>query len=1004
MTDLLQSNAAELLQLLEGLIVAPAVSNEDQKTATEWRSLITDVLATLERHDYKIVFVGKVGVGKSSLISVLTELVIGAPPRDRSSLHDVSVLPVAAGRTTGFEIWIRESADEPASIGLELEPLDDEDIRRELRIFAESEWRRRRDHHRRVDDDAGSPAIETDRILRGMAGYAEKDSIDPTTKRRRWVRPLDEAVGRFSSLEEFSAHIVSRVNLDGRTQRSWTCRDMEELKDLLARINRGEEPTASLPERVTLIVPRLLPDLDDALRAVVVDTRGLDGQFDARADLRHLIRDPRALPILCSSFADAPDESMRALLRSAQADPSLKDSLARALLVLVDRDDASQVTGADGDRGSGQDLKIDECNTTLHNAGLSAVSRDQIVAVDLFKDGRERLCEAIRGRIQEHREATTSQLEQHLADARNFVDNHLDGPRKQLCTQVDRRLEAAAATQRLRGTPLQDPLQGALAAIRATRYASVVYASCRRNGSYIRLNVYAAVDAAATRAATEWLAPLNNAITTELERFKADPGFVLVNDHIRLREQQFQAAHTAAIRTYAAEVSAEVKRALDKDAIWSTCSAEWGEGTGFKDRVLSHLEGWSRRQQSITIHEKTDFATKIPFAELEQPDAPRFTLSVRNLRALSDVRWTPSPVSLLIGANGVGKTTLLDVLRLLRRAYEAGLAAAVSEVFHGSNNLRSRSAREDEPIEIGLSLGDYDWTIALIPREGTVEQVTHERLFDNERKREIFVRDSLGSFLYQGERLEATSQLGLRVLAEERRVPDPAVRGIASLISRISVFRDPDLWSLRENGSRASDNLELAMRGTNALAVLRRWADDRGQRHRFDFVLKGLHDAFPGVVKDIDFVQAGNTVTARIYRPDSDVPGPLADEANGVLQLLILLCDLASAEDGSLLAIDEPENGLHPYAVKAFLRRVHRWSRQHRVTVLLATHSLVLLDQFNGLPTQVYVLKGTTLDGPRLLSLAEYPDPEDPSPERLDGFKLGDLYEQGELGSNEDDA
>lgn len=745
-------------------------------------------------------------------------------------------------------------------------------------------------------------------------------------------------------------------------------------------------------------MPQLLRELADGMRLVVVDTRGLDGQFESRADLQQLIRDPRSIPILCSSFPDAPDDSTRAVLRSAQSDPSLAESLGRALLVLIDRDDASQVDGANSDRSSGQDLKIDECNTTLHNSGLSVVSRGQIVAFDLFQDDRERFLKAIGERLTAFRRSAAETLEQHLADAHNFLENHPNGPRKQLCAQVDRRLSDAATAQRLRGAPLRDPLQGALEAIRATRYASVVYASCRRNGTYLRLNIYAAIDAAAARAATEWLDSLKNALTRELEKLKADPSFELVNDHIRLREQQFTAAHAIAIRSYAAGVSAETKKALEKDPVWLTCSTEWGDGPGFRDRVLANLEGWSRRQQSITAHERTDFAEKIPFAELDRPpEVPRFTLNVRNLRVLNDVRWTPSPVSLLIGANGAGKTTLLDVLRLLRRAYDAGLAAAVTEVFRGSNNLRSWNAREGERIEIGLTLGDYVWTIALVPREGTVEQVTHERLTD--RDREVFVRDSLGSFVYQGERLEATAQLGLRVLAEERRVPDPAVRGVAALLNRISVYRDPDLWSLRENGSRASDNLELFMRGTNALAVLRRWADDRTQHHRYKFVLGGLRDAFPGAVEAIDFIQAGNTVTARIYRPGSEAPGLLADEANGILQLLVLLCDVASAEDGSLVAVDEPENGLHPYAARVFLRRANRWSRQHRVTVLLATHSLVLLDEFNGQPQQVYVLKGRNWDGQRLMSLAELPDPE-----RLEGFKLGDLYEQGELGSNEDDA
>jgi hypothetical protein len=69
------------------------------------------------------------------------------------------------------------------------------------------------------------------------------------------------------------------------------------------------------------------------------------------------------------------------------------------------------------------------------------------------------------------------------------------------------------------------------------------------------------------------------------------------------------------------------------------------------------------------------------------------------------------------------------------------------------------------------------------------------------------------------------------------------------------------------------------------------------------------------------------------------------------------------------------------------------------VTVLLATHSTVLLDELSAHPEQVYVMKVSATGEPpptRLDKLCE--------PEWLAGFKLGDLYEQGEIGSNEDKA
>jgi predicted ATPase len=117
-----------------------------------------------------------------------------------------------------------------------------------------------------------------------------------------------------------------------------------------------------------------------------------------------------------------------------------------------------------------------------------------------------------------------------------------------------------------------------------------------------------------------------------------------------------------------------------------------------------------------------------------------------------------------------------------------------------------------------------------------------------------------------------------------------------------------------------------------------------------------------------------------------------------VLQLLVLFCEVAGAEDESIVAIDEPENGLHPYALRAFLRRTGRWARQHNLTVLLATHSTVLLDELSPQPEQVYVMKARVPGGPVPTRLDELYDRS-----WLDDFKLGELYEQGEIGSNEDE-
>lgn len=1001
----LEADTQALLDQLQAMAQSPATAAANRATAEQWHAAIASTQAFLKDKSHPVTFVGAVGVGKSALIGVVANLLVGPPPTDRASLKESSVFAIGSGRTTVCEVRVRTSRPGEPAIGLEIEPLSVEEMTKEIELYAEHEWTRRQAERRRnSDDDSDRASQEVHRVIREMTGYAERQEVFMVgnLKRRRNVYPIDDVARSCATPSDLAKLLVEKANLPARTQTSWTDAETtpdawKRLKGIFEDVNQGRAPTAMLPSRMTLSVPDALPGSSAGLDLMLIDTRGLDDGMDARSDLRALIRDDRGVIVLCASFNDAPGDTVRAVLRSVASDVSLRTAVPRILITLVDQDNASQVNGAAGDRELGQDLKVEECHVALEGRGLAnAIKKDQIVAFDALKDDRSRLVERIDAQLKELRRARENTLRQQIADARTFLDSAGDELLTALRESVDHAIRDAMATHLPVNTPMTDPLNGPYAAIDGCRYASVVYAACRRNGHYRNLNLYAAVGAEASRAATAWLENLVTAVRARLDELVVDPAMKQVADHVRLRRMQIDEAQLNVVQSYAKSVSEEVETLLGKDPIWASCCNEWGHGSGFKAKVIGHLQAWSRRQQGLTAHERTTAAEEVPFLRDAMPpqEAPQFRLHVRNLRALRHTAWSPTPVSLLIGANGAGKTTLLLVLKVLRLAYERGLPEAVAAVLFGVNTLKTIGVQESEPVELGIDLGEVSWRIQLNTREGSVDYLTQESLTD--RGREIFTRDSLGAFVYGEERLEPTAQTGLRTLVN-RGARDAAILKMASFLQGISVYHDPDLWSLRTQGSQATDDRQLHARGTNALTLLRRWNDERANRHRYEFVLEGLRAAFPSTVADLDFKTAGNTLVARIFGPGREQPTPFENEANGVLQLLVLLCNVAHADDGGVVAIDEPENGLHPYALRSFLRRTSRWATQHHLTVLLATHSVVLLDELDATPERVFVMKaaegGETVPTP-LDSLCNR--------EWLEGFKLGDLYEQGEIGSNGD--
>jgi len=367
-----------------------------------------------------------------------------------------------------------------------------------------------------------------------------------------------------------------------------------------------------------------------------------------------------------------------------------------------------------------------------------------------------------------------------------------------------------------------------------------------------------------------------------------------------------------------------------------------------------------------------------------------FAIHIDNLRGLRQLRWSPSGVCLLVGANGAGKSTVLLVLKMLRAAVDRGLAEAVQLTLGGAHALKHRDALEDEPITIAVELDGLRWAVQLTPRGASVDYLTTESLHDGDRV--VFHRDALGAFAFGAHRLKAGEQLGLRTILDSQ-FESPEVERIAAFLRRISVYHDPDLYGLR-GGSNTAQTRHLHSRGGNALTMLRQWQQRRPDRHRYELVLSGLRAAFPGLVEDLDFIEAGQTLAAQIYRPGVEAPDPLGFEANGVLAMLVNLCDLAAADDGGIVAIDEPETALHPFAVRAFARHADRLARNRDVRVMLATHSTVLLDHFDATPGQVYVLDRERWPGPTRLTDLK-------NAEWLRQFRLGSLYSEGQIANND---
>jgi predicted ATPase len=367
-----------------------------------------------------------------------------------------------------------------------------------------------------------------------------------------------------------------------------------------------------------------------------------------------------------------------------------------------------------------------------------------------------------------------------------------------------------------------------------------------------------------------------------------------------------------------------------------------------------------------------------------------FTLEVDNYRALQKVRWSPSGVCAITGPNGSGKTTLLSAIEFLRHFLERGIQGAV-EFSGGTASIKNQHAGTREDIQLMLGQGQCSWTVFARLRPPSLE--ISEQVWNGAESIAGQNPDSNLAFV-EGHDLTVSGDSvfshAMSLLSSEQR---ERLKGLHGLASNFRLYQNLQFWSLRTTGSSATTDLYLHSDGRNAFSLLRNWKAGRKEHEdRWLFVRDGLRECFPELFEDLEFLAAGQTVTVQFFFRGLQQPVEAYSAPHGLLVTLLHLCAIASTPDHCAVAIDEPENGLHPYAIRTLMDLARARAAARDLTILLATHSPVVLNTFNTEPERVYIME----PGHEVLPIALS---EHSNPEWLAHFSLGDLYSDQTFGA-----
>ncbi len=373
-------------------------------------------------------------------------------------------------------------------------------------------------------------------------------------------------------------------------------------------------------------------------------------------------------------------------------------------------------------------------------------------------------------------------------------------------------------------------------------------------------------------------------------------------------------------------------------------------------------------------------------------------VKVQNYRSLANIALEVGNINVLFGPNGVGKSSLLDTLWFLRDCAIRGVDQASTFRSHGVG-MRWVGAEEPANIRIEFETNTATYQVEIGYSSGRIEPYVGEKLFSKTRKASLIDR-KVGSdkadFYHLN--LKQMATLVLREpekLALTRYVDFEDGAGEAYDIDRILRFlhlykaREADLFGLKRSGSESGHQTWLWERGQNLFSVLRNLKDRRGLDNRYDTIVGYMRKAFPGDFLDVFLEQTGpNSVYGSFQQEGLRDLIQASGVSDGHLQMLLNLTSLFAEGDDrpSTLMFDEPEISLHPLALAVFAEAVKFAAQQCNKQTLLATHSPVLMSQFD--PHNVYVLQKQVNRSTQIQCISELAGIQD----LLEEYALGSLY------------
>lgn len=349
-------------------------------------------------------------------------------------------------------------------------------------------------------------------------------------------------------------------------------------------------------------------------------------------------------------------------------------------------------------------------------------------------------------------------------------------------------------------------------------------------------------------------------------------------------------------------------------------------------------------------------------------------ITVKGFKSLRDVNIELKKLNILVGANSSGKSNFISLFKFLNEYIEERLQNYVA-ISGGAESLLYYGSKETKVIEITTR------------HDSNALKLTLEPTSDNR----LIIKNETPCYYHHNQEFSySTHHTQYETGIPGRRKSEKPVGYVynAILSWKLYHFHDTSTSAPMKKPCDIADNEYFRQNGENLSAFL--------------YLLKEKHLSNYEKIRDVvrlvfpdfnDFllrpIPTNDTkIQLEWYEKNSDYPFQSYHLSDGTLRFICLATLLLQPQPPSTVIIDEPELGLHPYALTLLASLLKGASTESQI--LVSTQSVTLLNHFQ--PKDIVVVerenKETKLKRLSADSLQEW----------MDEYSLGELWEKNLIG------